>query len=217
MDKDEFYRDIIEGLGIYYDSALIADLAKTLESPAPADLGAALNRNQMRGKKWLVDQLVATLDPAPRRVLILGGWYGVLAALLLNDERLAIEQVTSLDLNPECRPVALSINRGAAAAGRFTAVTGDMLAFDYRGDVAPGTVIVNTSCEHLPDFPAWYQCVPAGSPLVLQSNDYYSVAEHVNCVPDLPAFRCQVMLSETWFSGGLPLKKCTRFMLIGRK
>lgn len=216
MDKDEFYRDMLEGLAVYYDSTLIADIARTVASQTPPDLGVALNRNQMRGKKWLVDQLAATLGQAPGRVLILGGWYGVLAALLLNDERLNLEHVSSLDMNPECRAVAMSINRTAVKAGRFEALTGDMLDFDYER-VEPGTVIVNTSCEHLPDFDAWYARVPAGSLLVLQSNDYYSLDEHVNCVPDLQAFQQQAKLSDTLFAGEIELKKCTRFMLIGRK
>lgn len=217
MDKDEFYRDILEGLGVYFDSTLILDIAKTVESQTPSDLGAALNRNQMRGKKWLVDQLAATEGRAANRILVLGGWYGTLAALLLNDERLSLERVTSLDMNPGCRDVALSINRTAAAGGRFEAVTGDMLEFDYQQVAAPGTVIVNTSCEHLPDFAAWYERVPTGSVVVLQSNDYYAVAEHVNCVPDLRAFQQQARLGDTWFAGELKLKKYTRFMLIGRK
>lgn len=221
MDKDEFYRDILEGLGVYYDSTLIADIAKTVESQTPEDLGVALNRNQMRGKKWLVEQLAATLSenqgPAIDRVLILGGWYGILAALLLNDDRLNLQHVTSLDMNPECRSVALSVNRTAVAAGRFDAVTADMLEFDYERASAPGTVIINTSCEHLPDFAAWYDRVPKHSLLVLQSNDYYSLEEHVNCVPDLKAFQKQASLEETLFAGEIELKKCTRFMLIGRK
>lgn len=217
MDKDEFYRDILEGLAVYYDSTLIADIAATVASRTPPDLGVALNRNQMRGKKWLVDQLAATLGRSPGRLMILGGWYGVLAAMLLNEERLDIEHVLSVDLNPACAPVATSLNRTAAAAGRFQALTGDMLEFDYGETAAPGTVVINTSCEHLPDFAAWYGRVPAGSLLVLQSNDYYSLDEHVNCVPDLQAFRQQAKLEETLFAGELELKKCTRFMLIGRK
>lgn len=217
MDKDEFYRDILEGLGVYYESTLIADIAKTVESQTPEDLGAALNRNQMRGKKWLVDQLVATLGPTVNRVLILGGWYGALGALLLNDKRLDLEYVTSLDMNPDCRPVALSINRTAVAAGRFDAVTADMLDFDYDDVATSGTVVVNTSCEHLPDFDAWYGRVPKDTLLVLQSNDYYALEEHVNCVPDLDAFQKQARLGETLFAGEIELKKCTRFMLIGRK
>lgn len=217
MDKDEYYRDMLEGLAVYYGSTLIADIAKTVESQTPADLGAALNRNQMRGKKWLVDQLAVTEARTADRILVLGGWYGILAALLLHDERLNPACVTSLDMNPDCRPVALSINRSAAAAGRFDAVTGDMLELDYQRAAPPGTVIINTSCEHLPDFAAWYERVPAGSFLVLQSNDYYAVAEHVNCVPDLQAFQQQARLGETLFAGELEMKKYTRFMLIGRK
>ena len=32
MGKDEFYRDILEGLGVYYESTLIVDIAKTVDA-----------------------------------------------------------------------------------------------------------------------------------------------------------------------------------------
>ena len=53
--------------------------------------------------------------------------------------------------------------------------------------------------------------------MVLQSNDYFSCDEHVNCVTTLQAFEQQAPLSETLFSGQLKLKKYTRFMQIGRR
>jgi hypothetical protein len=59
--------------------------------------------------------------------------------------------------------------------------------------------------------------VPDGQRLVLQSNDYVSVAEHVNCVRDLAAFRAQAPMRDLLFEGERALRRYTRFMLIGRK
>ena len=77
-------------------------------------------------------------------------------------------------------------------AGKFAAVTADMLDHDYAGGAnAAGApkLVVNTSCEHLEAFDRWYARIPDGQLLALQSNDYFACSEHVNCVPDLAAFR----------------------------
>jgi hypothetical protein len=90
----------------------------------------------------------------------------------------------------------------------------------YPPPFARGTdpdLIVNTSCEHLADFGGWFARVPAGQLVALQSNDYYAIAEHVNCVPDLAAFRAQAPLGEVLYAGEQPRKRYRRFMLIGRK
>jgi len=52
---------------------------------------------------------------------------------------------------------------------------------------------------------------------VLQSNDYFACAEHVNCVSDLAEFRVRAPLSDVLFAGERRMRRYTRFMLIGRK
>ena len=199
---DEFYRDILEGLAVYTDSAFHRDVLGALTRHQEPGIAVALNKNQMASKRWLVDSLHATVPSALDRVLILGGWFGALAALLLHD--------------PRCAPVAESMNATHVRDRRFAARTADMLDLDYAGESA-ADLIVNTSCEHLPDFGAWYARVPQGRLLVLQSNDYFACPEHVNCVADLAAFRAQAPLAETLFAGERRMRRYTRFMLIGRK
>jgi hypothetical protein len=77
---------------------------------------------------------------------VLGGWFGVLPAILLHDARFNIAHVTSLDINPRCERVALALNDTHVRAGKFTAVTADMLDRDYaRGasaaDEAPKLIV----------------------------------------------------------------------------
>ena len=154
-------------------------------------------------------------------MLVLGGWFGVLAAVLLHDPRFAIGKVESVDIDPHCASIAHVAERDACARGRFAARTADMLEIDYRRPVggrhgAP-TSVVNTSCEHLDEFGRWYDRIPAGQLLVLQSNDYFACREHVNCVPDLAAFRAQAPMREVLFAGERKFRRYVRFMLIGRK
>jgi len=90
-----------------------------------------------------------------------------------------------------------------------------MREIDYARE--PFDLVINTSCEHVEDFERFYARVPDGQQLVLQSNDYVTCAEHVNCVSDLAAFRAQAPMRERLFEGKRRMRRYTRFMLIGRK
>jgi hypothetical protein len=220
--NDEFYRDILEGLAIHSGSALQRDVLATISRHDEPRIGAALNKNQIASKMWLVDALLDSAGPAFPRVLSLGGWVGVLGAMLLHDPRFTIGGIVSIDIDPRCAPIAESINATHVGAGRFAARTADMLDLHYGagGDASGGDrfdVVVNSSCEHLADFAAWYDRIPTGQLLVLQSNDYFACREHVNCVADLAAFRAQAPMGQLLFAGQRPMRHYMRFMLIGRK
>ncbi len=217
---DEFYRDILEGMAIYTGSALQRDVLATLSRHDEPGIGRALNKNQIASKMWLAESLLASAGSQFPRVLILGGWVGVLAAVLLHDPRFTIGRVVSLDIDPHCAPIAESLNATHVGTGRFAAQTADMLEFDYRANAADAgrfDLVVNTSCEHLAEFGRWYGRIPAGQLLVLQSNDYYACREHVHCVPDLAAFRAEAPMRDVLFAGERRMRRYVRFMLIGRK
>ncbi len=217
---DEYYRDIIEGLALYTGSALQRDVLATITRHAAPDIGGAFNKNQIASKMWLADALHDAVGPDLGEVAILGGWFGVLAAVLLHDPRFAIDRILSIDIDPRCAEIARSVNATHVRDGRFAASTADMLELDYGP--GPGArpladLIVNTSCEHLAQFGRWYERVPDGQRLVLQSNDYFACAQHVNCVPDLASFRAQAPMRDVLFAGERRMRRYVRFMLIGVK
>ena len=217
---DEFYRDILEGLAIHSGSALQRDVLATLSRHDAPGLGTALNKNQVASKMWLAESLLASAGPAYPRVQILGGWVGVLGAVLLHDPRFTIGSIESVDIDPGCAPIAEALNATHVRAGRYAARTADMLTLDYGVSAGSGDrfdLVINTSCEHLADFGGWYDRIPAGQLLVLQSNDYFACGEHVNCVADLAAFRVQAPMRDVLFAGQRAMRRYVRFMLIGRK
>ena len=75
--------------------------------------------------------------------------------------------------------------------------------------------IINTSCEHIEKFTEWFNAIPKGKLVALQTNNYFDLPEHVNCVKNLAEFKEQAPLSDVIFGGRLELEKYTRFMLIG--
>jgi len=217
--RDDTCADILSGLAVYFDSPFVADIAAAVSRHREPDLGHALNPNQIASKRWLADALAATTDGRFGTITVLGGWFGVLPAVLLDDRRLAIGRVVSVDLDPRCAEVACALNATHVRAGRFEAITADMHAIAYpppaAREAAPD-LVVNTSCEHVADFGGWFAKLPRGQLVALQSNDYYAIAEHVNCVPDLAAFRAQAPLAEVLYAGEKPRRRYRRFMLIGR-
>jgi hypothetical protein len=77
--------------------------------------------------------------------------------------------------------------------------------------------IINTSCEHIENFAEWYAKIPDGKLVILQSNNFFDVQEHVNCVKDITEFSNMAPMSNTLYAGDLDLPKYKRFMLIGYK
>jgi len=213
----EAFHDLLRGMAALSGHRIVADIARLYGKGAPPDLSIACNHKQIASKQWLVEALAETYPKPEGPVWVLGAWYGVLGALLLDDERLAIPEIVSLDIDPTCAPVADTLNHRHVAAGRFRAVTADMTAVDFAAQSPAPGLVINTSCEHLDDVPGWIATLPKRVPLVLQSNDYFREPDHRSCVPSLDAFREQAGLSEVWFAGARPAKNYTRFMLIGRR
>ncbi len=215
FDDDDVF-DLLRGVAALTCSPAVEDLAFAIGTAPNRGLANAFNAKQIGSKLWLVDCLASTFGRDVGRVLVVGGWHGVLSSLLLDDERLSIAHATSLDRDPACAATARAVNRRHVMAGRFAAVTGDMYDFGYRQNGEPGyDLVVNTSCEHIADLRAWLAMLPAGTRVVLQSNDYRREPDHIACVDSLAAFEAQAALPVVDFRGERPTKNYRRFMLIG--
>ena len=80
--------------------------------------------------------------------------------------------------------------------------------------------IINTSCEHIANFSDWYSMIPKGKLVILQSNNFTDLQEHVNCSSSLKEFSESIHMSETLYEGELDLTDqggYIRFMKIGIK
>jgi hypothetical protein len=205
--------DLLRGVAAFTQSELVASLAQAFARHPDARLDEAFNHKQLASKMWARDRLFLALGGQFERIWIVGGWYGVLAAMLFDDRRFSVGEISSYDIDPSVEAVATTLNAKPAAQGRFKAVTADMYTLDYR---SKPDLIINTSCEHVGDVHGWLDRLPAGTAVLLQSNDYFSEAEHINCMASLSAFEEAARLTNVLYAGELTLKKYTRFMLIGR-
>lgn len=170
-------------------------------------------KGQINSKVWLVENLESIANAYVKNIIIHGGWNGVLASLLFNSRLLTIQQITSLDIDPACEEIARTINKRQEIEGRFSAVTADMITYKYDADI-----VINTSCEHInqEQYDQWLENVPSKSLIVLQSNNYIELNEHVRCAINIDNFVQQSNIKPI-FSGTFDTPNYQRFMIIGKK
>lgn len=202
--------------------------------------GQAFSKGQIKSKMWALDTIESLgLHKSLRSVLVLCGWYGILNRMMFDRWGSdGIERSRSVDVDPDCEAIADKINHPELVSSwKFKASTKDIFDLSYgsadqnyevhlplknkKGEVweepAQYDIIINTSCEHIPNFKEWYDKIPDGQLLLLQSNDYFEHEEHCNCVNSTAEFREQTPMQNRLFSGALPLEKYTRYMVIGYK
>lgn len=168
---------------------------------------------QLESKTWLIESLSKKSKAISNaNAVIHGGWNGVLANMLFNSD-IGIKHIISIDIDPACKQIASTINKRQEMEGMFEAVTGDMCSYEYTTNPY---FVINTSCEHITQeqYMQWLDNVPSSAKIILQSNNYFELDEHINCSETLDEFIKKSKLNvET--ANELQLAKYKRFMIIG--
>ena len=190
------------------------------------------SRGQIESKLWLVKELKkCKLDLGT--VFLCAGWYATLATMLF-ESNIKIDKIRSFDIDESCKDIAETFNKPWFVDNwKFKSITQDIMDINYYEHTwqswsnannrmsnpitdIPNTII-NTSCEHIKNFAEWYAKIPDGKLVVLQSNNYYEVEEHVNCVSSIEEFATKAPMTDILYEGELVLSKYTRYMRIGHK
>lgn len=162
---------------------------------------------QIHSKNWLVKELgnySAIFNK--KTALIVGAWYGTLGLML--KRAYPFINVTMLDIDPRCK---IFVDNVIYNTPGMLAVTEDMYTYQYTE-----SLVINTSCEHIPSVSDWLINIPQNTLVALQSNNYTAVPDHVSCVESKEEFVEQAGLKEVWYSGQLAMPMYTRYMIIGR-
>lgn len=222
--------NILNGLELLYpDNPVISQLKRTLHSYPESEIGLAdaYSMGQIKSKMWLIEHLPDNLG----LVFICAGWYGTLASFMFDKVRHKFDKIRSFDIDPSCYKVADTINKPWVIDGwQFKASTLDIQIMQYPTEhttyrsngtsqtlIEDPNTIINTSCEHIDNFDAWYSNIPEGKIVVLQTNNFFEVNEHINCSESLEEFNKQTPMHTVFYSGELTLEKYTRYMRIGIK
>jgi hypothetical protein len=171
-------------------------------------------KGQVRSKIWLIENLMPYMSAEENKIVVHGGWNGILSSLMFQTN-IMIDKIVSVDIDSTCEEIAKTVNKIEEIEGRFSAVTCDMV--DYQYEFSPN-IVINTSCEHITQesYDKWLRNIPENTIIVLQSNDYYELDEHIRCVSNIDEFKKQSNLNII-FSSKLELPLYNRFLLIGTR
>lgn len=161
--------------------------------------------NQIKCKKWLVEE-ICNIQMRWNKVLVLGSWNSVLLYELFS----SYGDVTWFDFVDidykvhEHRDVYFNINN---MTKNYNSIVMDATEFSDHDSYE---LIINTSCEHMSDIPAVY-----GPTYALQSNNYTTIPEHINCVNSTTQLAKQNSITKSLYSGKIDMENYERYMVIG--
>ncbi len=133
-------------------SPLVKGIAKVIAKHPDADIGNAFNHKQVACKMWARDKLFESVGGVFGEIWIVGGWYGVFAAMLLEDPRFQIGRIENSDIDPGVGAIAETLNHAHASAVRAQS---PLTCTRWTIMRARADLVVNTSCEHIPDLREW--------------------------------------------------------------
>ena len=188
-------------------SILLKKISKFENIAVIRDVINSVNDNQIKNKLWLIEKLKPYLDMYTNpKITIAAGWHGLLAHLL--DDK---DNVMSFDIDDVCKQTKLFDN--------VNYKTNDII----KQDPKDSDILICTSCEHMTDdqLLTWIKRRKENSLVILQSNDYFHIKDHINCKASLSQFSSSLIKKaekkkihiEITNSYELEFSNYTRFML----
>ena len=200
------------------------------------NLNDHFSRGQIKSKFWMLSKLHTVLEKRREdgfnieQVVHYGGWYATIAWFILR-EFPEIKQYFNIELDPMCAEVSDDFNQEFYAdSWRFKGLTMDVNNIVWEDRTFPAwtenkqkelielklgpQLIINTSCEHMTD--EWFYNLPPDMMVCLQTNDYFSNEQHINCVESIDEALEKYQFSRVYYSGELDTQLYKRFMIIGR-
>ena len=161
------------------------------------DIINSVNDNQMVCKDWLFKHL-----PKHNHAVALGGWYGYVSSRL--------PSAVSVDLDPKREVYGKIMYPGT----KFVTEC----AFTYMSKKPRYDLIINTSCEHMPqdELTFMFMNKRKNAMVAFQSNNYFGARDHVNCKHTLEEFVADYPFKEIMYQGELDRGAYKRWMIIGR-
>ena len=226
------HRKVLQYIAHCVDSEYIRKMSSwSIKWQHRANLNDHFSRGQMKSKCWMVSELSEIYqDEYLGTVAHYGGWYATVAQNIF--EKFRVKNYYNLEVDPDCIEISDDFNYEQTVGWKFKStvqnvsdiVWKDNNNFDIKiKNLANDTIttnvkpdlIINTSCEHMNQ--DWFNNIPTGKVVCLQTNDYFDNSQHVNCCRDLADAIAKYPMSEVYYSGEIDTHLYKRFMIIGEK
>ena len=167
----------------------------------------SINDNQEKSKNWLVEKSIEyfTFFDKPK-ICIAAGWYGSLADKLKEH---IDNGILSFDKDPQCKTIGRKLYKDVTFA------TAEIEYFNFK----TYDIVICTSCEHLEQkvIDDMFKTIKKGTLVILQSNNYIQIEDHINCHNNVVDFEKTLKLDKILYKGTLKLDKYDRYMVVGIK
>lgn len=173
----------------------------------------SVSQGQYDSKIWMHEEL-SKIYLNDVHVDIIGSWFAFPMIEFLID-LYDVKQIDLYDKDVNCHGVVAQYINHFDLDIKI-AQFGDIFE---RTDYRRRQLIINTACEHMNDMSALkptYKDYPQKPLLVLQSNNYFQLSEHVNCVNDEDELIEKNQIKEVLYKGKQSQKLYDRFMVIGK-
>lgn len=175
------------------------------------DLVHSVDKNHWEGKEWLAKEFYKYYNNPDGKILVVGGWYGMMAYQLRKLWPNKSMNIVSSDMDPMCDFYGWELFYD-------NDILFETLDVNKEIDYSTYTAIINTSCEHMEqeDLLRIIKNKPKDTWICFQTNDYSSLDSHINCWPDVETFAESLNLEYVAFSESLNLGDFNRHMVIGK-
>lgn len=196
-------------LSSYISATYNPEVMANLDFAAVRD---SLSDGQTASKLWVADVLNQFLDIKTKSVGVFGGWVGILCRFLY--DYVGVKSVDNIEIDGTLEKVNQIVMGPFAQYSKF--IHADMYDFDYVQNVYD--VYVNTSGEHIPSLKDWIEKIPEGKIVIIQSNDFTSHPQHINCVENVLELEEKILeaknVKNTVYRGTMQLPIYKRFMVV---
>ncbi len=198
------------------------------------DVLNSLSEKQQISKDWLVEKLNEYKHPYRNKlkkdritIAVLCSWYGLLAYKLIEKfNAKQLDRIHCVDFDPKSKQISNRLFRKIDNNNLYKGILTQVKYWEKDINDMPekileeSEIVINTSCEHLSQ-ELIYNTIdksPRGTLIVLQSNNYDKIQEHINTVKNLQEFVSQyqshLINIQMYEKDFLDYK---RFMIIGIK
>lgn len=168
----------------------------------------SVNKDQIENKKWLIEKLTPYLHLYEKpKILVVAGWYGLLADML---SKQLDDNVYTSDKDSNCAKIGIKMFND-----KVKYITKDIANYKEH-HLQEYDVLICTSCEHIDDLliNSFISKKRKDSLVVLQSNNYIGLNEHINCKKSLQDFKNSINITVQ-YEGTKSFEKYDRYMIIG--
>ena len=196
-------------LSSYIQATYDPEISKTLGFDVVRD---SLSDGQTASKLWVVDEVSKFLEFRDKSICVFGGWVGLLCRFFI--DLAGTKSIANVEIDGSLEKINQCVMSGHQ--DKFQFIHSDMYEFPY--DDKQFDVYVNTSGEHIESLKDWIEMIPKGKIVCIQSNDYFSHPQHINCVNNVEELEAHALsaanVKDVVYRGTMKLPIYNRFMII---